>query len=53
MAVPAAFSDTPGSVRLLWPALGEHTAQVLGEAGMSEAEIRAVLEEADLPAPAR
>jgi crotonobetainyl-CoA:carnitine CoA-transferase CaiB-like acyl-CoA transferase len=44
-AVPAAFSDTPGSVSRLWPALGEHTAEVLGEAGLSEAEIRAVEEE--------
>jgi crotonobetainyl-CoA:carnitine CoA-transferase CaiB-like acyl-CoA transferase len=41
-AIPAAFSDTPGSVSRLWPTLGEHTAEVLHEAGLSEAEIRAV-----------
>jgi len=52
-AIPAAFSDTPGSVSRLWPTLGEHTAEVLGEAGLSEAEIRAVEEEAILPGPWR
>ena len=52
-AIPATFSDTPGSVRRLWPRLGEHTAEVLAEAGMSEAEIRAVQEEARLPSEAQ
>ncbi len=50
-AIPATFSDTPGSVSRLWPALGEHTAEVLGEAGMSEAEIRVVEDEAASPPP--
>jgi crotonobetainyl-CoA:carnitine CoA-transferase CaiB-like acyl-CoA transferase len=40
-AVPAAFSATPGAVRRLWPTLGEHTDEVLREAGLSAAEIDA------------
>jgi crotonobetainyl-CoA:carnitine CoA-transferase CaiB-like acyl-CoA transferase len=38
------FSATPGSVRRLWPALGEHTVEVLREAGLTEAEIEAARE---------
>lgn len=38
-AIPATFSDTPPSIRRLWPALGEHTHEVLREAGLSEPEI--------------
>jgi crotonobetainyl-CoA:carnitine CoA-transferase CaiB-like acyl-CoA transferase len=40
-AVPAAFSATPGAVRRLWPALGQHTEDVLREAGLTDAEIDA------------
>jgi crotonobetainyl-CoA:carnitine CoA-transferase CaiB-like acyl-CoA transferase len=42
-AVPPAFSATPCAVRRLWPTLGEHTDEVLREAGLSEAEITAVV----------
>ncbi len=37
--VPTGFSDSPGGVRLPPPRLGEHTADVLREAGLSGAEI--------------
>jgi crotonobetainyl-CoA:carnitine CoA-transferase CaiB-like acyl-CoA transferase len=36
---PMSFSATPADVRRLQPRLGEHTAEVLGEAGYSAAEI--------------
>jgi crotonobetainyl-CoA:carnitine CoA-transferase CaiB-like acyl-CoA transferase len=40
-AIPPAFSATPGAIRRLWPTLGEHTDEVLREAGLSDAAIRA------------
>lgn len=39
-AIPAAFSASPPSVRRLWPALGEHTEEVLREIGCTDAEMR-------------
>jgi len=36
-AVPTAFSESPGSIRRLAPRLGEHTTEVLREAGVPEA----------------
>ena len=47
-AVPVAFSEAPGAVRRLPPRLGEHTREVLHEAGLSEAEIGEA--EGDAPA---
>jgi crotonobetainyl-CoA:carnitine CoA-transferase CaiB-like acyl-CoA transferase len=40
-AVPTAFSATPGGVRRLWPTLGQHTREVLQEAGLSDDAIAA------------
>src|SRR5262249_55129529 len=36
------FSDTPASTERLQPRLGEHSFEVLREAGLSEAEIKAL-----------
>jgi crotonobetainyl-CoA:carnitine CoA-transferase CaiB-like acyl-CoA transferase len=41
-AIPARFSRTPPNVHRPWPTLGQHTREVLAEAGLSEAEIDAV-----------
>lgn len=41
-AIPARFSASPPSVRRLWPQLGEHTEEVLREAGFGAAEIAAI-----------
>ena len=42
LGIPVKLSDTPGSVRRAAPLLGEHTAEVLREAGFSDAEIAAL-----------
>jgi crotonobetainyl-CoA:carnitine CoA-transferase CaiB-like acyl-CoA transferase len=39
LAIPVEFDGTPASIRTLPPQLGEHTASVLREAGLTEAEI--------------
>jgi formyl-CoA transferase/CoA:oxalate CoA-transferase len=39
LGVPIKLSETPGSVRTAPPTLGQHTAQVLAEIGMTLAEI--------------
>ncbi|MGE0226676.1 MAG: CaiB/BaiF CoA transferase family protein [Acetobacteraceae bacterium] len=42
-AFPASFSRSPASVRSLWPTLGQHSREILREAGCSEAEIDDIL----------
>ena len=41
--IPTDFSETPGDVRRAPPHLGEHTAEVLQEAGLSDAEIEGLI----------
>jgi len=41
---PVSFSETPTDVRRLPPRLGEHSIELLKEAGLSQAEIDAMLE---------
>jgi crotonobetainyl-CoA:carnitine CoA-transferase CaiB-like acyl-CoA transferase len=42
-AVPVRMSQTPGSIRTPAPRLGQHSCEVLAEAGFDEAEIAAAL----------
>ena len=42
LGIPIRFTQEPGAVRPVAPALGEHTREVLREAGCTEAEIAAV-----------
>jgi crotonobetainyl-CoA:carnitine CoA-transferase CaiB-like acyl-CoA transferase len=41
-AIPARFSTSPPSVRRLWPALGQHTTEVLHEIGCDTRDIDAI-----------
>jgi crotonobetainyl-CoA:carnitine CoA-transferase CaiB-like acyl-CoA transferase len=41
-AIPVDFSDSAGTIRRLAPRLGEHTREVLEDAGIGEADIRAI-----------
>ena len=41
---PVTFSETPASIRRLPPRLGEHSVEVLKEAGYSDSEIEALLD---------
>ena len=38
------FSETPGVIRGPSPQLGEHTREVLGEAGYSDTEVQAMVD---------
>jgi formyl-CoA transferase len=42
-AIPVQFGETPGSIRLTPPSLGEHTQSVLQEIGYGQADIREVM----------
>jgi crotonobetainyl-CoA:carnitine CoA-transferase CaiB-like acyl-CoA transferase len=42
LGIPVKLSDTPGAVRRAAPSLGEHSHEVLREAGFSDAEIDAL-----------
>ena len=41
--IPTTYSRTPGEIRRLQPRLGEHSVEVLGEAGFSRPEIDGML----------
>jgi crotonobetainyl-CoA:carnitine CoA-transferase CaiB-like acyl-CoA transferase len=41
--IPATYGKTPGDIRRLPPRLGEHSLEILGEAGLEAAEIDALL----------
>jgi crotonobetainyl-CoA:carnitine CoA-transferase CaiB-like acyl-CoA transferase len=41
LGIPVKLSDTPGSIRRAAPLLGEHTGEVLREAGLADEEIAA------------
>jgi crotonobetainyl-CoA:carnitine CoA-transferase CaiB-like acyl-CoA transferase len=43
-AIAPEFSASPPSVRRLWPTLGEHTEEVLREAGLTASEIAEVMD---------
>ena len=43
-AIPARFSETPPNVHRPWPKLGEHSREILIEAGYLDAEIEAMLQ---------
>ena len=42
LGIPVKLSETPGSIRRAAPLLGEHTEEVLREAGLSRDEIEAL-----------
>jgi crotonobetainyl-CoA:carnitine CoA-transferase CaiB-like acyl-CoA transferase len=50
--LPIMFSKTPGSIRKLAPEFGEHTEEVLLEAGLDWEEIAALREIGAIGAPA-
>jgi crotonobetainyl-CoA:carnitine CoA-transferase CaiB-like acyl-CoA transferase len=51
LGLPIKFSDTPGGVRRPAPLYGQHSREVLAEAGYSDAEIQALVDAGVLVAP--
>ena len=45
VGVPARFSETPGTIRLGPPAVGQHTDEILGSLGYEAGEIRRLHEQ--------
>ena len=43
--MPVTFSESPGSIERLAPRLGEHSVEVLEEAGLSRAQIDRMIDE--------
>ena len=52
VGIAADWTVSPPSMRRLPPRLGEHSAEILREAGLSEAEVTALIEDAPAPATA-
>jgi crotonobetainyl-CoA:carnitine CoA-transferase CaiB-like acyl-CoA transferase len=50
--IPVTYSETPGEIRRLPPRLGEHSVEVLREAGFGQAEIDGMLASGATSAPA-
>ena len=44
IGIPIKLSDTPGSIRNLSPMLGEHTSEILAEAGFTDQELERLRE---------
>jgi crotonobetainyl-CoA:carnitine CoA-transferase CaiB-like acyl-CoA transferase len=42
LGIPVKLSDTPGSIRHAAPLLGQHTAEVLAEAGFTAEQVEAL-----------
>ncbi len=52
LGVPVKMSRTPGTVHAPAPAFGEHTEEVLRDAGFSDEEVAALLESGAAAGPA-
>ena len=50
LGTPVKFSATPGSVNRGAPLLGEHTREILGEYGYTDAEIEGLIANGDVVA---